>query len=289
MDRTGVHGALATLEQEIGVRTWGSRHPRAVMREWIRQLARTVKDVTIPSTDRYGEQIVRWATEIETCPEEQFVKTCQCVDDAIDRIDNDDGWPSTEGNNTLKHLCVAALMALDDRRRSGTRWPAHASETVWRHATGCTGTNEVVRASLRAWQREVYTRALAIVDHRNATGTAAIEEVYLARTSPEVDEEEMSHSAVKWVMPPPWRVMQPGDPGLRDEAGNQVEAGPEAARVRESQDLHAREAYGHDYPKEDQEGGERDPECPRCSGSTTLCPLGSPNWRLCPNAIHGER
>ena len=27
------------------------------------------------------------------------------------------------------------------------------------------------------------------------------------------------------------------------------------------------------------------PDCPRCGGAKAACPLGKPNWRLCPHAF----
>ena len=27
------------------------------------------------------------------------------------------------------------------------------------------------------------------------------------------------------------------------------------------------------------------PDCPRCQGQKSSCPLGEPNWRLCPHAF----
>lgn len=156
------------LEREIGYVGWGEAADASdkVLAEWTRQLARVVAHHTAPPLHAYGEDVMRWADDIQGAETaEAVLDRCEAVHGWILAADNDDGWPTDRAGSTLNAVCLGGMYSLDPERAKNSRWPAEASQQVWKWVTGAGNGNDVVAISRAAWQRHLYGQVLAIVKH----------------------------------------------------------------------------------------------------------------------------
>ena len=154
---------LRALQREIGAAWWPKGTAEAILSEWTRQLARVVGDHVMPGVEDYAEEINGWALCIARERDGwQMVALCEDIHKQILERDNFDGWPTDRGMNALNAVCLGAMYGLDPERAENSRWPAQASQVVWEFVTGARNGNEVVTISRSAWQRHVFTQAVAL-------------------------------------------------------------------------------------------------------------------------------
>lgn len=154
---------VRALETEIGYGSAGERRrPEAIICAWTRLLAEVVSHHAIPQLHAYGDKVQSWARQIETASDDDMLALCGDIHDRILAVDNDDGWPGDQAGSALNAVCLGARYGLDDLLAVRSRWPAEASQVVWRFATGAGNANEVVAISRQAWQRHIYGQALAL-------------------------------------------------------------------------------------------------------------------------------
>ena len=163
--RDPVYQAALGLRKEIGAYPIDHRNPRLILNEWARQLAALVGDHVIAPVHRYPDHVVRWADQIVDSTDGTIADACERIQTEIDTLDYGDGWPEDRAGYAMKCVCIGLLSPLQNMSGLQTRWPAQASQTVWRFVTGSGNGNATVSFSMRAWQQAVYIRTQAVVDH----------------------------------------------------------------------------------------------------------------------------
>ena len=118
--------------------------------KWTRRLAREIASNTWPVLHRYPDDICRWCDSIIAASDDEIDAVCASVEDEIEAIDYDDGWPTDQAGYTLKTVCLGATM------RSDTRWPAQAGQYVFRFVTGMTTFNNNTRRLESDWLLRMY-------------------------------------------------------------------------------------------------------------------------------------
>lgn len=151
---------VRSLANEIGAQYWRKIDDLAFLAAWTRLLADVVAQHTIPQLCKYGDQVAAWADEIMAAPDAEIVAVCKRIHDEISTIDCDDGWPTDKAGTAINNVCLCAICGIGDMEHS--RWPAHASQGVWSFATGSQNSNEVVSISRSAWQRHIFSQAMAL-------------------------------------------------------------------------------------------------------------------------------
>lgn len=156
-------GAMV-LAREIGWvgNTFGPRIDTPILCAWTRLLAAVVRDHTLPGIHAYAHDVVRWAKEIVDASDEDMFATCERIGDEIEKKDSCDGWATDRAGAELERVCLAGTLGIADQATS--RWPAEASSTVWAFAVGCGSANHnaVIAISKSAWQRHLFSQALAL-------------------------------------------------------------------------------------------------------------------------------
>ena len=152
---------------------WGTSAAQSdeVLAEWTRQLARVVERHTAPPLSAYGEDVMRWASDIYGAETPATVlDRCEAVHGFIRTADNEDGWPVDRAGSALNAVCLGAMYGIDGK-------PAEASQQVWSWVTGAGNGNDVVSISRSAWQRHLYGQVLAVAKHRAEQAPTANETV----------------------------------------------------------------------------------------------------------------
>lgn len=152
--------AVRGLAKEIGSSYWSRVDELAFIAAWTRLLAQTVANHTVPFLHKYGDQVIAWAAEIIEADDGSILTVVERVCDAISEIDNDDGWPVDKAGSAINSVCLGAKFGLT----MNSRWPAEASDHVWKFATGSGNGNEVVSISRAAWQQHIFGQAMALAN-----------------------------------------------------------------------------------------------------------------------------